>query len=96
MNYNHRVTFFDQDQLELMKKRVFELLDQVFLIAALVRLEHDLSRCHRAIVGDVEEIADLVEQGELAALDGEVFAQGNDTVGPFAPARAMFELDQLL
>jgi hypothetical protein len=46
-----------------------ELRDQVFLITPLPGLLHDLGTRHLPIVGDVEEVADVIEQGRLASLD---------------------------
>ncbi len=66
------------------------------MVAALVRLKDDLSRRHRAVVGDVEEVANLVEESELAAFDRDVLPQRDDTVGALALAGLIVEFHHLL
>ena len=51
-----------------------QLREQVLLVAAVVRLEHDLAGVALCIVRDVEEEPHVVEERLLAALHGEVLA----------------------
>ena len=73
---------------------VFKLRDQVLLIAALIRLEDHFGWRHRAVVRDVEEIANLVEERELAPLNSDVLAERDDAVGPLALAGFVVEFDE--
>ena len=54
---------------------VLELRDQVLLIAAVIRLENNVGGRKVAVVGDVEEIPDIVEQHGLTSLDREILAE---------------------
>jgi len=47
---------------------VLELLDEVLLVAAVVRLRDDLGLRQLAVVRDVEEVAEVRADAELAAL----------------------------
>ena len=71
---------------------VFELFDDVFLVAAFVGSKDDLGRGEVVARGDVEEIPDIVEEGLLAFRLGDVFSQGHDAVGPFALAGLIVKL----
>jgi len=62
---------------------VFELGDQVLLATALVRLGHDLSCGHLQVIGEVEEVANLVAQLELPSLFDEVLADDDHPIGFF-------------
>ena len=48
---------------------VLQLLDEIFLIAPLIRLTDDLFDRHLEIVGEVEKVSNLVEEYVFAALD---------------------------
>src|SRR6266568_1456854 len=73
----------------------FELRDQILLIATSPCFLHDLIVGHGPIVGDVEEVADLVEQDVLALLDRKVLAQGYDPIGFAALDRLVLEVEHL-
>ena len=51
------------------------------LVASIVRHEHDRGSGGLAIVGHVEEIADLIEQPLLALLDRDVLPDHDHAVG---------------
>jgi hypothetical protein len=48
------------------------------------------------VVGDVEEVAVLVEEHVVAPFDGDVLAEGDDPVVVVAFAGAVGELDDVL
>ena len=64
---------------------VLELLDDVFLAAAVVGLGDDLVLAQRPVVGDVEEVPEVSADAELAALFLDELAEHNDAVGGFGP-----------
>src|SRR5207244_7442252 len=73
----------------------FELRDQILLLATSPCVLHHLIVGHGPIVGDVEEVADLVEQDVLAPLDRKVLAQGYDPIGFAALDRLVLEVEHL-
>jgi hypothetical protein len=75
---------------------VLQLLDHVLLIAPVVGAGHDLGRGEVGAGGDVEEVADLIEQGVLAAGLGEVLAQRDHPVAAGAFAGLVVELGDVL
>ena len=75
---------------------VLELLDDVFLVAAVVGAGHDLGGGQVGAGGDVEEVADLVDEGLLAAGLADVLAQRDDAVGSAAFAGLVGELGDIL
>ncbi|MDP7572911.1 MAG: hypothetical protein QF391_15020, partial [Myxococcota bacterium] len=75
---------------------VLELLDQVLLVAAVVGFEDHLCGGEAPVVGDVEEVAYLVEESLLATLNRQVLSQNHDAVGPVAGGGAVVELRQVL
>ena len=62
----------------------FELCDQVFLIAAVVGREHHILGGQLAIIGDVEEVAILLEQPHLALVDPQALAEDDHAIGLLA------------
>ena len=54
-------------------RTVLELLDEIFLITALIGLEDDLGGRHCAVIGNVEEVADFIKENEVTALDANIF-----------------------
>ena len=65
---------------------VLELFDDVFLVASFVGSKDDLGGRQVVARGDVEEIADFVEEGLLTFGLTDVFSQRHNAVGPFALA----------
>ena len=65
---------------------VLHLLDQVFLIAALVGMADDPPCCHLALgcIGDVEEVPNLRDQELLAFFNPQCLFECDDSVGLFA------------
>ena len=75
---------------------VLELLDQVLLVAAFVGLVHNHRPRGGPVVGDIEEVADFVEQSLLALRHRQVLAQHHDPIGLATLGRAILELGHLL
>ena len=73
-----------------------QLGDQVLLVAAVVGLEHDVFRVDCPIVGDVEEVANLVEQPSLAFLVSDVLAKHNHPIRLLTFAGLILELGVVL
>src|SRR5438034_2407442 len=73
-----------------------ELPDDVFLVAALVGQLDDLRRGQVGAGGDVEEVADLVEEHVLAAGAADVLTQCDDPVGAGTLAGDVEELRHVL
>src|SRR5512144_2249438 len=73
-----------------------ELTDDVFLVAAVIGEENDFLHGHIPVVGDVEEIPDVIEQPNLALFDGEVFPNHYHPVGLAAVSGTIIELGDLL
>jgi hypothetical protein len=67
------------------------LADDVFLVAAVVGQFDDLRWGPVGVGGDVEEVADLVEQDVVAAGAADVLAQGHHPVGALAFAGPVVE-----
>ncbi len=61
-----------------------------------VAREHDLCRGALPVIGDVEEVADLVEQACLALLMADVLAHDDHAVGLLAFGRPVVELGHFL
>jgi len=72
------------------------LLDDVFLVAALVGKQHHLGTGQRAIIGNVEEVPDLLEEAGLAFLDTEILAHDYHAIGLLAMSGPIVELGHLL
>src|SRR5579864_4924067 len=73
-----------------------QLGQDVFLIAPPVGTEDNLLRRALPVVGDVEEIADLVEQPRLPLLSRDVLAEDDHAVVPAALRRTVAELGDVL
>ena len=74
-----------------------ELGDQVLLVAPAVGRQDDLIGRHVAVVGDVEEVAVLLEQPHLPLLGGQPLAEHDHSVVAVAGGRPVVELgDHLL
>ena len=73
-----------------------QLGNQVLLVAAVVRLEDHPLRFDFPVIGDVEEVADLIEQPLLALLVRDVLAEDDHAVGPTAGRWLIIELGVLL
>ena len=57
-----------------------ELRDQVLLVTAIVGREHDLLGRRFAIVGDIEEVAILLEQPQLRLVNSQPLAEDDDPI----------------
>src|SRR5208337_1663363 len=74
-----------------------ELGDQVFLVAPLIGREHNLFGRGFAVVGDIEEVAILLEQPQLRLVNSQQLADYDDPITLAAGDRAVVELgDHLL
>ena len=73
-----------------------QLRDQVLLVAPVVGLEHQLACGGLAVVGQVEPIADLVEQPRLALLHRDRLADHDQAVRPLAGRRPIVDLGHVL
>src|SRR5271166_2751338 len=74
-----------------------ELGDQVLLIAPVIRREHDLFGRGVAVVGDIEEIAILLEQPQLRLVNPQQLADDDYPITSTAGSRPIVELgDHLL
>jgi len=69
-----------------------QLRDQILLVAAVVGRKDDLLGGSLALVGDVEEVANLVEQRQLAFFFRDVLAHHHHPVGLVAGRRPVVEL----
>ena len=58
----------------------FEFLEQVLLVATIVGTEHDLAGCHLPVIGNVDDVPNVVEQNLLAFLDRQVLANHHHAV----------------
>ncbi len=75
---------------------VLELLDEVLLVAAIVRLEDHIARRESPLVRDEEEVAHVVEELLLALLDRDVLAQDDHAIRSLAGRRPVAELGDVL
>ena len=66
--------------------------DCTLLIAAIIRLEHDLVNRDFTIVGGVEEAARVVEQLALTLLDLQIFSHHNNAVRLLTRDRSVLKL----
>src|SRR5208337_3202525 len=74
-----------------------ELGDQVFLVAPVIGREHNLFGRGFAVVGDIEEVAILLEQPQLRLVNSQQLADYDDPITLAAGNRAVVELgDHLL
>ena len=71
---------------------VFELLDDVLLIAALVGTGDDLGGAYVRACRDIEEITAFVEQDKVALHFADVLAQDHDAIHTFTARRLVVEL----
>ena len=60
---------------------IFELLDDVLLIAASVGQANDLLACVIEAVGDIKKVTDLIEENLLALLHADVLAYDDESIG---------------
>src|ERR1700722_9128412 len=67
----------------------FELGDQVLLVAAIVGREHDLFGGLVAVVGDVEEVAILLEQPQLSLVGPQPLTEHHHAITLLASDRAI-------
>ena len=74
---------------------VLELFDDVFLVASFVGSKDDLGGRQVVARGDVEEIADFVEEGLLTFGLTDVFSQRHNAVGAFALAGLVVKLSHV-
>ena len=74
---------------------VFELFDDVFLVASFVGSKDDLCGGQVGARGDVEEISDIVEEGLLPFGFTDVFSQRYDVLGPVALAGLIVKGSQI-
>src|SRR5208282_3705791 len=73
-----------------------ELGDQVFLVAPVVGREHDLFGRSHSVVGDVEEVAILLEQPHLPSIRPQELADDDHPITPVTGDWAIVELGDLL
>src|SRR5262249_46116333 len=57
-----------------------QLRNEILLITALIRREHDLRRRPLPVIGDEEEVPDLVEQPRLPLLARDVLAEHDHAI----------------
>src|SRR5205807_2728696 len=77
---------------------MFQLLDQVLLLAAGVVFAHDRGGTHelKRDIGDVEEVANLVNQPELALGGADPLAQEDEPTGLLSLPRPILDLGDVL
>ena len=73
-----------------------ELTDDVFLVAAIVGKKDHFSHRHLPIVGDVEEVPDLIKQPVLPLFDREVLPNHNHAIGFLTVSGTIVKLGDLL
>ena len=73
-----------------------ELPNQVFLVAAIVGFAHDLLRRHVVVVGDVEEVAVVLDQDGLALPLLDFLAKDDQPVRARALRRLILDLREFL
>jgi len=73
-----------------------QLRDQVLLVAALVRFSDDGLGSKLCVVRDIEEVANLVEQGGGSLLDSEVLAHDDNSVVTLTGEGSVFKLSNIL
>ena len=69
-----------------------ELLQQVFLMATIIGREHDFMGGAGPVVGDVEQVANLIVQHDLAFFLGDVFADYDHAISLLASVWPIGEL----
>src|SRR5262249_18719799 len=69
---------------------------EILLIAALIRREHDLLRRRLPIIGDEEEVPDLVEQPHLPLLARDVLAEHDHAIVLATLQGTVAELEDVL
>ena len=75
---------------------VFELIDEILLITAMVGLGNDLPRLHGSVVRDVEHVAIYLVEATLATLLKNALAHDDHAIGPLRPSRLVLELGDIL
>ena len=59
---------------------MLQLIDQILLVAAIVRQEGHVGRRGLVIIGEIEEVPDLIEQAPIALLDRDILANDDHPV----------------